>query len=82
LASQKSRFVAPSVRKMSTPASCRKSVELKSFRGFSEVYMAEEYSAPAGVENRSTAPAGVENFLTAPAGVENFSTAPAGVENR
>jgi hypothetical protein len=41
---------------------------------------AEEYSAPAGVENRSTAPAGVENFLTAPAGVENFSTTPASVE--
>jgi hypothetical protein len=57
-------------------------VEFKSFRGFSEVNRAEEYGAPAGVENRSTTPAGVENFLTAPAGVENFSTAPAGVENR
>jgi hypothetical protein len=46
-------------------------VEFKCFPGISGEYRAEEYSAPAGVENRSAAPAGVENFSTAPAGVEN-----------
>jgi hypothetical protein len=53
----------------------------KVFGAFPKSDRAEEYGAPAGVENRSTAPAGVENLSTAPASVENRSTAPAGVEN-